>query len=148
MRTREEIIKHLSYYTKAMISECGIRVATLLEEWQGLHHIPEEAIKKCEWDNDRYIVVRASKYDIASQLSTFDFDMLTQLVFLAHDHCIRVDISPLNPQFLNLTFFPRQERTGGMSQRHPTVESALDRWRLTHQTSFVVPTKEFMEVQP
>ena len=132
MKTKEEIEKHLSYYTSEKPSECAMRVAALLDEWIGLHHFDEPTLKKIEWRNDRFIVLKISKHSMAGQLATYDFDTLTTLVFLAHDHCIRVGIGPCNPQFMEIMFHPRGFRTGGMSVRHPTLESAVVRWRENH----------------
>jgi hypothetical protein len=60
----------------------------------------------------------------SSGLSTWDFNHLTRLVILAHDECIRVDVSPCAPRYLAIMMHPRV-REGAMSQRHPTIEDAI-----------------------
>lgn len=139
MRTRAEILSHLSYYSTKTPSECGLRVAMLLEEWDGLHHFDESTLKKVEWSNPLFQVLRLSRYHGVGQLSTFDFDLLTRLVFLAHDHNIRIQIGPCNPQFLEVVFHPRHKRDGGISERHPTIEQALGRWRESHPAKEETP---------
>lgn len=130
MRTREQIISHLKCWGAEAPSETGLRVAELLERWQGLHHMESSAMKKVNWSNTLYqTVVLSSIGTPGGALATFDFDDLTRLVFLAHDLCIRVSIEPCNPKHLRLMFHPRRERDGGMSIRHPTIETALERWR-------------------
>lgn len=125
-----EAIPDLKYWCKGEPSECGKRVARLLAEWVGgAHHLPQEAMKKVDWQNQRYVVVKADSSLTGGGLSTFDFTDLTRLVFLAHDHCIRVDIRPLNPQLLALTLHPRNSRDGGMTARHPTLEKAVADWQ-------------------
>src|SRR4051812_35405006 len=106
---------HLQYCTKEAPSDAGIRVAELLHEWNGLHHFDSAAMKKVEWSNTVFIELKLSKFFSIGQLSTFDFDSLTRLVFLAHDHCIRASIAPCNPQHLSIVFHPRSGRDGQMS---------------------------------
>lgn len=132
MRSRDQVKSHLRYWTKAPPSEVGIRVAQLLDAWDGLHHFEESLMKKVQWSNPLFIEMRLSHHTSVGQLSTFDFDNLTRLVFLAHDHCIRVDINPCNGSYFTLQFHPRHVREGSMSQRHPTLEEAVEGWRSRH----------------
>jgi hypothetical protein len=125
----------LKYWCKGTPSEVGIRVAELLEDWQGCHHMDFDQMKKADWTHSRYISIRLDRSCSPGELATFDFDALTSLVFLAHDHCIRVSISPLNMRFMEATFFPR-EREGSMSQRHPTLELAVNSYRRRHTRIF------------
>ena len=128
----DPIVKsHLQYWTKEQPSTIGIRVAKLLDEYAGLHHFEPSLMKKVRWENTHYIEMRLDHHSTTGQLSTFDFDNLTQLVFLAHDHCIRIDIRPCNGSHFTLLFHPR-EREGGMSRRHPTIEQAIAAWRKGH----------------
>lgn len=116
---------HLKYWSKKPPSEVGIRVAKMLDAWDGLHHFDGELMKKVEWSHPYFIAMKLR----GDRLSTFDFGSLTRLVFLAHDHCIRVEIRPCNMQFLQLMFHPRHTREGGMAERHPTIEHALTNYR-------------------
>jgi hypothetical protein len=63
-------------------------------------------------------------------LSTWDYNMLTRAVLMAHDRCIRFDVQPCTPKLLRLVLHRRQ-REGGVSQRHPTIDEAIERYRRT-----------------
>ena len=128
-KSRDVLDSSLKYWSKEPVSEAGYRVAALLEDWRGLHHFCTTRMKKVDWTNPRWIELNLSNRESTGQLSTFDFSGLTSLVFLAHDHCIRVDLQPCNFNYLTLVFHPRDERIGGMSERHPTIEQALEQWR-------------------
>lgn len=68
-----------------------------------------------------------------SQLATYDTDGLTSLVLDAHDHCIRIQISPHTFNSLRIGMWPRQRDPSGgyMRQyaRHPSIESVIKRRR-------------------
>jgi hypothetical protein len=81
----------------------------------GEHHIPGE-VTECGYGwkiSSNYI-----------QLSTFDYNALTRLVLLAHDNCVRVDVSARGMNRLVISIYPRQ-RDGDMSKRHPTIEEHI-----------------------
>jgi hypothetical protein len=126
---KKHLMGHLKYWTRGEPSECGLRVALLLSEWQGLHHMDSRQMEKVDWINPRFQIVKLYKGMSPGALATYDFSDLTTLVFLAHDHCIRVQIGPCNNQYLELVFHPREQREGGMSERHPTLEEAVERRR-------------------
>ena len=67
-------------------------------------------------------------YNHHGQLATFDFDELTRLVFMAHDKCVRVGVEHGGLKALRIAIWPRN-REGGMSMRHPDIETALSNWR-------------------
>jgi hypothetical protein len=101
------------------LSPLGERVADLLGDlFVGLYHL--EDAEKVDWSNDHHIEVRIR----FKELATFDSNLLTKLVFLCHDRCIRVSVNPRSPQALTLLFHPR-EREGGTWARHPTLEQAV-----------------------
>ncbi len=89
------------------------------ELYIGKHHIPAK-IKRFGngWCINHY-----------GSLSTFDFDNLTRLVFLAHDKCIRVELVQGGPRSVKIAIWKRDGRTGSMYERHPTIETALGIWR-------------------
>ena len=89
------------------------------ELYFGAHHIPGRGIKEYGpgWCVNHY-----------GDLSTFDFDKLTRLVFLAHDRCMRVEIGSSGPNMVKIIIHKRT-REGSMSQRHPTLEQAFELWR-------------------
>ncbi len=133
--TKQDLMAHLKYWCKGEPSESGLRVAYLLDAWNGLHHMDSDQMKKVDWANPRYQLVKLSKFSSpGGGLASSDFNDLTTLIFLCHDHCIRVQILPCNPQFLELAFHPRHSRDGGMSERHPTIETAVAQWREKHET--------------
>ena len=127
---------HLKYWTKTPPSEVGLRVAALLDEWHGLHHFDERSMKKIDWSNPMFVLLTLDHHTSPGQLATYDFSGLTKLVFLAHDHCIRVDLMPCNGSYLKLMFHPRQ-REGSMPQRHPMLEEAVASWRKNHPASMM-----------
>jgi|WetSurMetagenome_2_1015567.scaffolds.fasta_scaffold548445_2 hypothetical protein len=62
--------------------------------------------------------------EFSSYLATYDYNMLTQAVIMAHDRAIRLQIAPGGPHRVGLIFHRRQ-REGSTSQRHPTIEEAI-----------------------
>lgn len=63
---------------------------------------------------------------IRSMMATFDFDQMTRLVILAHDYCVRVDVSARAPGYLQLIFHDRQRDGTKIYNRHPTIEAAIE----------------------
>jgi len=126
---RHEMTRKMKYHAPGGLSDHGVRVAALLDQWHGLHHFEENALKKAEWLDSNMIELRLDRAYSVAQLDTWDFDGLTRLVFLAHDHCIRVGIRPCNPQKVKVIFYPRAGRGEGMSLNHPRLEQAVERWR-------------------
>jgi len=90
------------------------------ELYGGEHHIPKHKVFECGngW---------AVKHD-RGDLATYDYNDLTRLVLLAHDMCYRASISPINFNTVEIAIWPRK-REGGMSERHPTIEQAIERFR-------------------
>lgn len=89
------------------------------ELYMGKHHIPRGGVRPFG---------NGFSVNHIGDLSTFDFDKLTRLVFLAHDRCIRVEVSNSGPRMVKISIWKRQ-REGSMWQRHPTMEQALEQWR-------------------
>lgn len=108
------------------MSELGKRVAELLGHWYGgIYHANPKYIKQADWTNNDYIEVKHN-----GTVSTFDYDDLTRLVFLAHDLAIRIEIEAVGGprKLLRFVFYNRQ-RDGERSQLHPSMEDALRAWR-------------------
>jgi hypothetical protein len=107
------------------ISELGTKVADIIDRlYVGIYHKDDAVLhKRVQWNNPSWIEIVV--YD---RLSTFDSDRLTHLVLLAHDYCVRVEISAAAPQYLRLGFSPRM-RKGEVHQRHPNIESAIATYR-------------------
>jgi len=57
-----------------------------------------------------------------ARLATFDYDGLTRAVVMAHDRCIRFEVSPSGPGMICLLVHKRHSREGSMFERHPTLE--------------------------
>lgn len=62
------------------------------------------------------------------EMATFDFSQLTKLVVMGHDRCIRVGIHAVRNGIIQITIWKRQ-REGSMSERHPTLEQAVEKIR-------------------
>lgn len=89
------------------------------ELFHGEHHIPRGGIHSFGFG---WCV------NYLGDLSTFDFDRLTQLVFLAHDRCVRAEVMCSGSRMIKIAIHKRR-REGSTTQRHPTIEQALDMWR-------------------
>lgn len=94
--------------------------AFFAEFYQGEHHIPKHQV----FEYGHGWMVKHDRGDLA----TYDYNELTKLVLMAHDKCIRVGVSPLSKQVLQISIWKRQ-RDGGMCQRHPTLEQAIESFR-------------------
>lgn len=117
-------IKKSLMYPKEM-SELGKNVADLLGElFRGIYHLDYKQLRKVDWSNSYYIEFILGW----KTLSTFDFDELTRLVFLAHHMAIRVEISPHAFKFIRLMFHQRN-RDGDFAHRHPTLDDAVSTFK-------------------
>lgn len=81
----------------------------------GDHHFPSEMK---EWGNGWSMAVTQS-------ISTYDFNHLTRLVLMAHDRCIRVEISPRGMNRMLIIIHKRVRGKESMSKVHPTMEEAI-----------------------
>lgn len=115
------------------LSPLGEHVADLLSDlFVGLYHL--DGAEKVDWANDHHIEVRV----VYKEFATFDTNLLTKLVFLAHDRCLRVSVNPRSPHALTLLFHQRR-RAGGVFERHPTIEQALAMHREYYPIESEVP---------
>jgi hypothetical protein len=92
----------------------------LCDLFGGSHHV-HDAVKSAA-DG---IEINKSYCDLA----TFDFSTLTAAVLMAHDRCIRFSVSSSGPGRLRLMFHKRHKREGSMTERHPTIEQAIEIFR-------------------
>lgn len=123
--TKKDLDHTLLYWCKKgeKPSEVGYRCANLLARLVGgLHHVDHDSAKKAEWSNARHVSINMGNENFA----TFDFNTLTRLVFLAHELCIRVELRAVRGCIIQLMMHPRHTREGGMCERHPTIEQALE----------------------
>lgn len=122
-------------------SELGVEACVLLGLWQrGFHHI--QYAKLVNWAAQSCIVAFCDR-----GMATVDDDSLTRLVFLAHDECLRVEITgprtgdddeddddrenltePPTGYGFQIKISPRQ-REGEFYEVHPTLEQAVEQWR-------------------
>lgn len=108
------------YYRKPWMTDDHWECAKLAARLHGgFHHMA----KVKEWGQG----IKVQTYP--HRLSTFDFNMLTELVFAAHDECVRIEIAQGGPGRVALVLHRRHQREGRMTERHPTVETALAEWR-------------------
>jgi hypothetical protein len=109
---------------KVQCSPLGRDVADLLGfVYRGIYHI-ERNVRKVEWGNDFYIKLNL---DDGGSFATWDGNNLTRLVLAAHAMAIRIEIEPCNPRYMRL-YFHRRRREGGIAERHPTIEQAIDQF--------------------
>jgi len=61
-------------------------------------------------------------------LSTYDFNHLTQLVLMAHARFIRVEVMQGGPRSVKIAAWKRQPRQDGdrQHQRHPGIEELIE----------------------
>lgn len=110
----------------ATLSPLGESVADLLGSlYSDIYHLDRSALfhKRTNWAAVNHIEIV-----LWGQFSTFDGDRLTQLVFLAHDRCLRVTVEGAASGYLRITFHPKT-REGNSFDRHPTIEQALEKWQ-------------------
>lgn len=86
------------------------------ELYYGEHHLPSK-IKK--WGTGFCVE------DFAG-MATFDYSTLSRFVVMCHDKCIRGEIKPSSPRTMKVCIWKRQGREGSISERHPTIEAAVE----------------------
>lgn len=119
------------------ISPLGRAVADFLGElFLGIYHLDMPALHKVEWGNNHHISVSIGWKDWA----TYDYDLLTRLVFLAHHMALRVELCPTRSQYVRLMFHQRTRKGAGFSS-HPSLRQAVDKF----ESGVHIP--EFVEVQ-
>lgn len=106
------------------MSNFGCRVADLVNElYRGIYHIGNE-VCRADWSSDGFISIVVPD----PLLATYDNDMLTRLVILAHDRNIRASIRASSPRYLRLEFMA-VTRSGFFADRHPTLSEGLKKLR-------------------
>ena len=112
-------------------------VAFFAEWCGGEHHIPAPGC--CGDHGVREYGPGSWCVNLYGDMSTFDFDRLTALVFLAHDRCVRASVMQGGPRMVKVVIWNRDSRTGEMWQRHPTLDEAVTRWRKYTQEKPLIP---------
>lgn len=102
---------------KKALSDFGVRVADLIGQLtRGVYHVADE-VRKMDWGSDHYIEWRTRW-----PLATTDSDGLTELVVLAHDRCIRVEIEGCSQWTVKVIFTPRVWGEQDPCLAHPAIE--------------------------
>lgn len=68
-------------------------------------------------------------YNTANGFATFDFNVMTIAVFMAHDRCIRLSVQAAYNKMIKLCLWKRHKREGQITERHPTLEEAIEDYR-------------------
>jgi hypothetical protein len=92
--------------------------------FRGKHHIPGKLRRdgSASWSVGN-----------VNPMSTFDSDELTRLVFLAHEHALRVEVLPSGPRCLRIAATKRCRLEDAPSwplvEGHPTLDQAVGKFR-------------------
>jgi hypothetical protein len=119
----------------AALSELGKNVADFLGEWQyGIYHLHNRDLLKVQWDNKTYIEITIH----CCGLSTYDFNDLTRLVFIAHEMALRVELEPAAHHYMKIRFHARKheghENRHDMTTWHPTLDQAVSLFKQTRNS--------------
>lgn len=88
---------------KPDVSPLGELVADLLGDmYAGIYHI-ERSLRKVDWSEQDCLSVT-----LPGGMATVDHDLLTRLVYLAHERALRVELEGVGPGYLRLTFWQRE----------------------------------------
>jgi len=98
----------------------------MLSRWVGGdHHLPN--VYEC----DGGISISVPDHG----LSTFDWDMLTHLVLLAHRYCVRIEIASSGPGRIKIIAHRRDPAATSIYKRHPSlgelrndIDAAIVNW--------------------
>lgn len=80
------------------------------------HHIPS----KLTAEYDGYSIIH-NKGD----LSTYDYDFLTRMVFMAHDRAIRLSINPIKKGLVKISIFKKSHTADTSDNYHPKLADAI-----------------------
>jgi hypothetical protein len=115
-------------------------VSFFSELYFGEHHIPARGC--CGAHGVKEFGPGSWYVNHSGDIATYDYDFLTRLVFLAHDKCIRASVQNSGPRLIKIVIWKRDGRTGRMAEGHPTIETALGKWRERHPASALPVTQE------
>lgn len=109
MRQTEE-----QFYRQEWMTDDQWRCAKLIADiFGGFNHIKTPK----QWANGVRVII------YQNELSTFDFNHLSELVIAAHLQCIRISVGTAGMRLCVLAR-PRV-RTGGYSKRHPSLDEVM-----------------------
>jgi hypothetical protein len=72
---------------------------------------------------------RGIEYNSRQSMSTYDFNLLTTAVIMAHDRLIRFSVCSSGPGMLKWVLFKRKSRTGCCYEKHPDMDTALEDYK-------------------
>jgi hypothetical protein len=90
----------------------------------GIYNAPICSLEKIQWDYSG----RGVALTWFREMSTWDFDQLTRLVFLCHAARIRCQIEACAPRIMKLSFWPRSHE-GQIAVRHPSLGEAVSEFQ-------------------
>lgn len=95
--------------------------------YRGAHHIPGRGHK------GENVKPHGKGWCILTDgdLPSFDSNLLTRLTLMAHDRAVRVEVAPAM-RYLRIAIWQRV-REGGINERHPTIETAIEAHRATYE---------------
>lgn len=104
------------------MSPFGEHVATILGElFAGIYHI-KNAVMKADFTQRKRVRVCIS--DLGSQFTTYDTDLLTRMVIIAHRENVRIAINAAAHRYLWITF-QIVDHSGFFADHHPTIEDLV-----------------------
>ena len=108
--------KHSSKELKKR-EDCNERQAIawdMLDAWMRTHQFPR--IRECG---------NGIEFCLVGDLSTWDWNQLTNLVLYAHAYRVRVELSPASPRYQRVCLHAR-EATGSTTERHPGLRELVE----------------------
>ncbi len=109
------------------VSPFGEKVATFLDKAYGGIHNVDKKMMDANFLHHSYISVTVNDGG-NSRHATYDSDVLTRMVFLAHAMNIRFSIQASTHGYLKLIFC-EVTLSGFMRDRHPTLDESLEKLR-------------------
>lgn len=114
------------YHKQEWMDDAQWECACMLADLRGGFHHVNETIRRCG---------KGIEVNLRVNFATYDGNLLTRLVFMAHDRSIRADLGPSGPGMVKLTLHKRPKRIRSNNplreswERHPRIEEALADYR-------------------
>lgn len=122
----------MAEYAQRLTKEQAVEFFT--ELFRGAHHIPGR-----QWGGAENVRGEHGMFKVVlrHEMATHDAELLTRLVFLAHDRCVRAFIEPAG--FYMRIGITNRLRDGLIMTGHPTLEQAVASWRKHKQDAPLAP---------
>jgi hypothetical protein len=125
-KSPEDFASHLkwlnSYRADWMTDDQWLLSLFLCRLFKGFHHCPEIKQSNC---GQRNIVINTR----TCYFSNYDYDYLTMAVIMSHNWGVRLQISGSGPGMFKISLWKRHKREGDMSERMPTIEDMVDKYK-------------------